>query len=177
MSRFGEVITAMVTPFDDDLALDIDAAVTLARWLTDNGSDGLVVNGTTGEGPTVTDAEKAELWRAVAQAVTVPVIAGTGTNSTAHSVELTRTAVECGVAGVLVVVPYYNRPSQAGIAAHVTTVAEAAGDLPVVIYDIPFRTGRKAATSTLLDLARRVPNVLAVKDAAGDPAESARLAA
>ena len=177
MSRFGDVITAMVTPFDDDLRLDLDAAVELARWLVDHGSDGLVVTGTTGEGPTLDDAEKADLWRAVAEAVTVPVIAGTGTNETRHTIMATKQAAGIGVAGVLVVVPYYNRPSQAGIDAHIRAAAEAAGSVPVMVYDIPIRTGRKATTETLLRLARDVPNVLAVKDAAGNPGESARLIA
>src|SRR5258708_1535232 len=114
MARFGEVVTAMVTPFTGSGALDIDAAVALARWLGEHGSDGLVLAGTTGEGPVLSDLEKLELWRAVAEAVTIPVIAGSGTNDTAHSVELTRKAAACGVAGALVVTPYYNRPSQTG---------------------------------------------------------------
>ena len=108
--RFGAMVTAMVTPFDRSGALDVDGAVTLARWLADNGSDGLVVAGTTGEGPVLTDAEVTELFEAVARAVTVPVLAGTGrTNDTAHSIELTRLAAAAGVAGALVVTPYYNR--------------------------------------------------------------------
>ena len=176
-TRFGQVVTAMVTPFDDDLALDVDASVTLARWLVAHGSDGLVLAGSTGEGTSLTDEEKADLWRSVAAAVTVPVLAGTGTADTAHSVELTRTAVACGVAGVLVVAPYYARPPQAGLAAHFRAVAEAAGDVPVVIYDIPIRTGRKVATETILGLAREVPNILGLKDAAADVAATARLLA
>src|SRR5947209_18108260 len=108
----------MVTPFDDKGALDVDAAVSLARWLTDNGTDGLVLAGTTGEGPVLTDDEDEELWRAVAEAVTVPVVAATGSNDTRHSVDLTRRAEACGVAGALVVTPYYKRPSQAGLEAH-----------------------------------------------------------
>src|SRR5438067_3906196 len=112
MARFGEVVTAMVTPFTESGALDLDAAASLARWLTENGSDGLVVAGTTGEGPVLSDNEKLELWTVVARAVTVPVIAGSGTNDTAHSVALTRKAAATGVAGVLVVTPYYNRPAQ-----------------------------------------------------------------
>ncbi|MGK2959183.1 MAG: 4-hydroxy-tetrahydrodipicolinate synthase [Acidimicrobiales bacterium] len=174
MARFGDVVTAMVTPFDDDLAVDIDAAVALARWLADHGSNGLVVAGTTGEGPTLTDNEKLELWAAVASAVTIPVVAGSGSNDTLHSVELTKAAAGCGVAGALVVTPYYNRPHQAGIEGHFRAVA-AASDLPMMIYDIPVRTGRKIATETLVRLAREVPNVVAVKDAAGDPPASARL--
>ena len=174
--RFGAVLTAMVTPFDEDGDLDLDAAAALARWLVDNGSDGLVVAGTTGESPVLTDAEKADLWRATVEAVTVPVLAGAGSNDTRHSVELTGTAAAAGAAGILAVTPYYNRPSQAGIDAHFRAVAGATS-LPVMIYDIPVRTGRRVAPETMLRLAREVPNVVAVKDATGDPAGSARLVA
>jgi 4-hydroxy-tetrahydrodipicolinate synthase len=174
--RFGGVATAMVTPFDEDGALDLDAARDLARYLVANRNDGLVVAGTTGESPVLSDDEKLSLWAAVAEAVTVPVVAGTGTNDTAHSVHLTTEASKLGVAGVLALCPYYNRPSQAGIDAHLRAVA-AATDLPVMVYDIPIRTGRKIATPTLLRLAREVPNVLALKDAAGNPAETARVVA
>ncbi len=176
MGRFGTVVTAMVTPFDDDLALDLDAAATVARWLVDHGSDGLVVAGTTGEGVTLDDGEMLDLFRAVAEAVTVPVIAGTGSNDTRHSVARTRAAAATGVAGVLAVTPYYNRPSQAGIDGHVRAIA-AASDLPVVLYDIAFRTGRKVERETVLRLARDVPSVVALKDASGDPAATARLVA
>ena len=116
--RFGRVITAMVTPFDDAGALDLDAAVQLARWLAAHGSDGLVLTGSTGESSVLTDDEKADLWRAVAEAVTIPVIAGSGSNDTEHSINMTARAAECGVDGILLVTPYYNRPSQAGIAEH-----------------------------------------------------------
>src|SRR5436309_12971606 len=149
--HFGTVITAVVTPFDGKGALDVDAAVKLAKWLTDNGTDGLVLAGTTGEGPVLTDEEDVELWRAVAEAVTVPVVAGTGTNDTRHSIELTKRAEECGVAGALVVTPYYNRPSQAGIEAHFRAVASQTS-LPVLIYDIPIRTGRRVARDTFVRL-------------------------
>ena len=174
MARFGKVITAMVTPFDANGALDLDGVARLARWLQDNGNDGLVVSGTTGESSTLTDDEKLSLYRATVEAVTIPVIAGTGSNDTAHSVHLTREATKLGVAGVLAVGPYYNRPSQAGIEAHLRAMA-AATNLPVVVYDIPTRTGRKIATTTLARLANEVKNVVALKDAAGNPAESARL--
>ena len=174
--RFGAVLTAMVTPFDDQGRLDLDAAVRLARWLVDNGNDGLVVAGTTGEAPVLTDEEKLDLWRAVAGAVTVPVIAGAGTNDTRHSIELTRRAQETGAAGILAVTPYYSRPPQAGLAHHFRAVAGATR-LPVMIYDIPVRTGRKVAHETLLGLAREVDNIVAVKDAASDVAGSARLLA
>jgi len=174
--RFGGVATAMVTPFDEDGALDLDAARHLARYLVANGNDGLVVAGTTGESPVLSDDEKLSLWAAVAEAVTIPVVAGTGTNDTAHSVHLTKEAAKLGVAGVLALCPYYNRPSQAGIEAHLRAIA-AATDLPVMVYDIPIRTGRKVATETLLRVARDAPNVLALKDAAGNPAETARVVA
>jgi 4-hydroxy-tetrahydrodipicolinate synthase len=136
----------------------------------------LVLAGSTGESATLTDDEKADLWRAVAEAVTIPVIAGTGSNDTRHSIETTRRAADCGAAAALVVTPYYNRPSQAGLYEHFRAVAEAT-DLPVMIYDIPVRTGRKVATGTLLRLAAEVPTVVAVKDAANDVGGSARLVA
>jgi len=117
------------------------------------------------------------LWRAVADAVTIPVIAGTGSNDTAHSVHMTTLAATCGVDGVLVVTPYYNRPSQAGLFEHFRAVAESAGDLPVVLYDIPVRSGRRIKTATMLRLAREVPAIVALKDAAGDPATTAHLVA
>lgn len=176
MARFGRVLTAMVTPFGDDGSLDLDAAAQLARWLAENGNDGLVVAGTTGEAPTLTHDEQIDLIAAVVSAVDVPVVAGTGSNDTAAAVELTERATEAGADGVLLVAPYYNRPSQAGLARHFQTVA-AATSLPVVIYDIPVRTGRKVDTATLLDLAHGVDNVVGLKDAAGDPAETAKLIA
>jgi len=175
MPRFGAVITAMVTPFDDGGALNVDGAIKLARWLTDNGTDGLVLTGTTGEGPVLTDDEDEELWTAVANAVTVPVIAGTGSNDTRHTIELTKRAEGCGVAGALVVTPYYNRPGQAGLEAHFKAVAEAT-ELPILLYDIPIRTGRKIALETFVRLAG-VKNIVGVKDAALDPSGSAKLRA
>ena len=173
-ARFGRVIPAMVPPFSEDGALDVDASVTLAKWLVDQGSEGLVITGTTGEGPAVTDEEDWELWRAVAEAVTVPVIAGTTTNDTAHSVLQTRKAEELGCDAILAVTPYYNRPSQAGVYAHFEAVASATG-LPVVLYDIPVRTGRKIETTTMMQLAHQVSNIVAVKDAAGNPGETAKV--
>ncbi len=173
---FGSVLTAMVTPFAADGALDLDAAVTIARFLQEQGNDGLVLAGTTGEAPTLSDAEKQDLWRAVSEAVTIPVVAGTGSNNTAETIELTRSAAGCGAAGVLVVGPYYNRPPQAGIEAHFRAVA-AATDLPLVIYDVPPRTGRRIAADVLLRLFSEVPNIVGFKDATGDPSGSARLIA
>jgi 4-hydroxy-tetrahydrodipicolinate synthase len=170
------VITAMVTPFGADGALDVDGAVTLARWLTGHGSDGLVVAGTTGEGPVLSDAELSQLWEAVSGAVTVPVLAGTGSNDTAHTIQCTKLAQAAGVEAALVVTPYYSRPSQAGLAAHFRAVA-AATTLPVMLYDIPVRAGRRIARDTMVNLATEVKNIVAVKDATGDPAGSARLIA
>jgi len=174
--RFGPVLTAMVTPFTDDGELDAKAAADLARWLVDHGNDGLVVAGTTGESPVLTDEERIELFRAVRAAVDVPVIAGATTNDTAHSVEMVRVAAEVGVDAILAVTPYYSKPSQAGLAAHFRAVA-GASDLPVMLYDVPGRTGRKIATETILTLARDVPTIVALKDAADDPAETGRLIA
>ena len=174
MARFGKVLTAMVTPFGDDGSLDLDGAAELARWLVDNGNDGLVVAGTTGEAPTLTHDEQIALIGAVAAAVDVPVVAGAGSNDTAAAVELTERSTEVGADGILLVAPYYNRPSQAGLSRHFRAVA-AATHLPVVIYDIPVRTGRKVDTATLLELAHGVDNIVGLKDAAGDPAETAAL--
>lgn len=175
-ARFGAVLVAMVTPFDDELALDLDGAAALARWLVDQGADGLVLAGTTGEAPTLTDPEKLDLFRAVREAVTVPLLAGTGSFDTAHTMGLSRDAAATGMDGLLVVTPYYSKPSQAGIEAHFRAVAEAT-DLPFLIYDIPGRTARKVDTQVLLRLAREVPTMVGVKDASGDPAESAVLIA
>lgn len=166
----------MVTPFDADGALDAKAAGELARWLVERGNDGLVVAGTTGESPVLTDEERIELFRAVRAAVDVPIVAGTTTNDTAHSVELTRAAAEVGVDGILAVGPYYSKPPQAGLAAHFAAVA-AASDLPVMLYDVPGRTGRPIATDTIVALARDVPTIVALKDAGGDPSRAARLLA
>lgn len=175
-ARFGKVITAMVTPFTEDGALDLDGAATLAQWLVANGSDGLVVAGTTGEAPTLSDDEKVELWRAVRGAVDVPVLAGAGSNDTRHTVELARRAATTGVDGLLLVGPYYNRPPQAGIEAHFRAAA-AATDLPVVIYDVPTRTGRQIAVDVIVRLAHEVDTVVGLKDARGVPSDAARIVA
>jgi 4-hydroxy-tetrahydrodipicolinate synthase len=175
--RFGRVITAMVTPFDQAGRLDTQAAIDLARWLAAHGSDGLVLTGSTGESSVLTDEEKVDIWQAVAGAVTIPVIAGTGSNDTEHSIKMTKLAARSGVDGLLAVTPYYNRPSQAGIDAHFRAMAEAAGGLPMVLYDIPVRSGRRIAAETMLRLAREVPAIVGLKDAAADPAGTAHLAA
>ena len=176
MALFGQVLTAMITPFDASGALDLNEAVRLAKWLEDNGNDGLVISGTTGESSTLTDAEKLALWEAVINAVTIPVIAGSGSNDTAHSVHMTKEVTKMGAAGILAVGPYYNRPPQSGLEGHITAMANAT-TLPVVVYDIPVRTGRKISTQTLAKLANTVPNIKALKDAAGAPAETANLMA
>ena len=176
MPRFGPVITAMVTPFDETGAVDYDGAAVLARHLVAQGNDALVVSGTTGEVSCLDDAEQVALWHAVREAVDVPIMVGSGTNDTRHAGELTARAAGAGMDGVLVVTPYYNRPSQAGIEAHFRHVASCT-DLPMVIYDIPVRTGRKVATDVLVRLAHEVPNICGVKDAAGNPGETARLIA
>jgi 4-hydroxy-tetrahydrodipicolinate synthase len=176
MPRFGSVVTAMITPFTDDGEVDLEGAAVLARHLAEHGSDGLVVAGTTGEGPVLTDTERIELFRAVVAAVDVPVVASTGTNDTAHSVHLTKEAAAAGADGVLVVTPYYNRPSPAGLAAHFRAVA-AATDLPVMLYDIPVRTGRRIGPALTIELAREVPTIVAVKDATGDLAAAATVVA
>ena len=176
IARFGRVLTAMVTPFHEDGSLDRDGAAALARWLVDQGCDGLVLAGTTGEAPTLSDDEKVELWRSVRAAVDVPLLAGSGSNDTRHSVELSRRAAETGVDGLLAVSPYYNRPPQAGIEAHFRAIA-AATDLPVVMYDVPSRTARAIEVDTVVRLAREVPTIAGLKDARGNPAEAARIVA
>ncbi|SES13347.1 dihydrodipicolinate synthase [Pedococcus cremeus] len=167
-SPFGRVVTAMVSPMRSDGSLDLDAAQRVAQHLIDHGHDGIVVNGTTGESPTTTDAEKVDLIRAVVEVVgdRARVTAGAGTNDTAHSVELARAAEAAGAHALLVVAPYYNKPPQSGLRAHCTAVADATG-LPVMLYDIPGRSGIPFATETLLELARH-PRIRAVKDAKGD---------
>jgi 4-hydroxy-tetrahydrodipicolinate synthase len=176
MARFGRVLTAMITPFDGRGRLDLDGAAKLASWLVEQGNDGLVVAGTTGESPTLTHDEQIELIRTVCQAVSVPVLAGAGSNDTRAAVELTERATAAGATGILSVTPYYNRPSQEGLLQHFRAVA-AATDLPVVLYDIAVRTGRKIDTPTMLTLAGEVPNIVGVKDASGNPAETAAMLA
>ncbi len=165
---FGAVLTAMVTPFATDGSLDLDAAQRLAGHLVDHGHDGLVVSGTTGEAPTTSDAEKEALLRAVLEAVgdRATVVAGVGTNDTHHTVQLAEQAAKVGAAGLLVVTPYYNKPPAAGVVAHFRAVADAT-HLPVIVYDIPGRTGLRLGTPTLMRLAEH-DRIVAVKDATGD---------
>ncbi|MFB9908215.1 4-hydroxy-tetrahydrodipicolinate synthase [Allokutzneria oryzae] len=165
---FGRVLTAMVTPFTETGKLDLDAAQKLAAHLTDSGCDGLVLNGTTGESPTTTDAEKADLVRAVVAAVghKATVVSGAGTNDTAHSVQQAIAMEKAGAHGLLVVSPYYSRPAQTGLFAHFSAVADATA-LPVMLYDIPGRTAVAIEVDTMCRLAEH-PNIVAVKDAKAD---------
>jgi 4-hydroxy-tetrahydrodipicolinate synthase len=178
-SPFGRVLTAMVTPFlSGDGSLDLDAAEGLASYLVDElGNDGLVISGTTGESPTTSDAEKADLLRVVLDAVgdRATILAGVGTFNTEHTLELAATAAKLGASGLLVVTPYYSKPPQAGILEHFRRVADAT-DLPVMLYDIPGRAGVAIATETMLRLAEH-PRIVAVKDAKGDLTASSQVIA
>ena len=174
---FGRVLTAMVTPFAADGSLDLAGAAALAEELVARGNDGLVVNGTTGEAPTTSDAEKDLVLRAVLEAVgdRATVLANVGSNDTAHTLELAATAQKAGAHGLLVVTPYYSRPPQSGLLAHFRAVADAT-DLPVMLYDIPLRSGVPIETPTMLALAEH-PRIVAVKDAKDDLATSAEVIA
>jgi len=175
---FGQMVTAMVTPMTPDGAVDFDGAARLADYLvTDMRNDGLVVNGTTGEAPTTTDAEQEQLLRVVLAAVggRAKVVAGVGTNVTAHTIELAHQAERTGVHGLLVVTPYYNKPPQAALAAHFTAVADATS-LPILVYDIPGRTGAALASETLIKLAEH-PRIIGVKDAKDAPGATSRVLA
>jgi 4-hydroxy-tetrahydrodipicolinate synthase len=175
---FGRMMTAMITPMTPDGAVDYDGAARLAASLVDDmRNEGLVVNGTTGEAPTTTDEEKERLIRVVLEAVgdRATVVAGVGTNATAHTIALARSAQRAGASGLLVVTPYYNKPAQDALAAHFTAVADST-DLPVLIYDIPGRTGTAVATETLVRLADH-PKIVGVKDAKGDLAATSQVLA
>lgn len=165
--NFGRVLTAMVTPFDDQLELNLGEAKRLAQYLVDNGSEGLVVAGTTGESPTLSKEEKLQLFSAVREQVggKAKVIAGTGSNNTRESVILTKEAEKTGVDGIMAVVPYYNKPCAEGLYAHFRAIAEATS-LPVMLYNIPSRTGINLAPATVAKLAQ-LPNIVAIKEAAG----------
>jgi 4-hydroxy-tetrahydrodipicolinate synthase len=175
---FGRLLTAMVTPFAGDGSLDLDAAAGLASYLIDDlGNDGLVISGTTGESPTTSDTEKADLLRVVLDAVgdRATILAGVGTFNTEHTLELAATAAKLGAHGLLVVTPYYSKPPQAGLVEHFRRVADAS-EVPVMLYDIPGRAGVPIATETMLRLSEH-PRIVAVKDAKGDLAASARVIA
>jgi 4-hydroxy-tetrahydrodipicolinate synthase len=168
MARFGTVLTAMVTPFQEDHSLDLDGAQRLAAHLLDHGTESIVVAGSTGESPTLNHREKLELFRAVIETARGRgrVVCGTGTYSTAETIELSREAEQAGADGLLLVTPYYNKPPQRGLLEHFTHVA-AATSLPIIAYNIPGRTGTRIEHETLLKLAG-VPNIVAVKDSTGD---------
>ena len=172
---FGRLLTAMATAFREDGSVDLDQTARIAVHLVDNGNDGVVVSGTTGESPTTTVAEDGDILRAVQDAVgdRAVVIAGVGTNSTAHSVELAEQAAKVGVDGVLLVSPYYNKPGQAGLRHHFSSVAEAC-DLPVMLYDVPGRTATTIELDTY-EAMRRYDHVTSVKDATGLLARTAQL--
>lgn len=172
---FGRMLTAMVTPFNEDGSVDLDGVARVADHLVSNGNDGLVVSGTTGESPTTTTEEDGQILAAVKDAVgdRAKVVAGVGTNSTAHSVELARQAAKVGVDGMLLVTPYYNKPSQPGVLEHFRQVVEA-GELPTMLYDVPGRTGTTIALDTYAR-AREWDHVIAVKDAVGNLPRAARL--
>ena len=175
---FGRLMTAMITPMTSDGAVDYDGAAKLAAYLVDDmRNEGIVVNGTTGEAPTTTDEEKSRVIRAVLEAVgdRASVVAGVGTNITAHTIELARQAEKAGANGLLVVTPYYSRPAQDALAAHFTHVADSTG-LPLIVYDVPARTATAVAADTLIALARH-PRIVAVKDAKGDIAASSQVLA
>ncbi|MEO8477247.1 MAG: 4-hydroxy-tetrahydrodipicolinate synthase [Actinomycetota bacterium] len=175
--RFGSVVTAMVTPFREDHAVDLDGAQELASWLIANGSDAIVVAGSTGESPTLTHAEKAELFRVVGEAIRGrgKLICGAGTYSTAETLELTQAAEDAGADGLLVVTPYYNKPPQRGLIAHFERVADAT-ELPIIAYNIPGRTATRIEHETMLQLSHK-PNIVAVKDSTGDFQAISRLIA
>ena len=173
--EIGRLLTAMVTPFDDEGQVDYEQARRLARALLDSGSDGLVIAATTGEGPTLTNDEKLKLFAAVKEAVNgrAAVIAGTGTNNTAASIELSQETERSNVDGLLLTVPYYNRPTQDGLYRHFEAIARATR-LPCILYNIPSRTGVNMTAETTLRLSR-VPNIVGIKEASGDLAQIARI--
>jgi len=167
--NLGAILTAMVTPFDEPGDLDLREAQRLARWLVERGNDGLVIAGSTGEGQTLDAAERIALWRAVKEAVgrEAVVLANAGTNSTRESVLAVEAAAAAGVDAILAVVPYYNKPTQRGMLAHFGALAQAT-QLPIIVYNIPGRTGANMLPDTLLELAERHPNVAGVKESSGD---------
>ncbi len=168
MAIFGRISTAMVTPFDDELRVDYKKLTNLVEHLITNGSDSIVVSGTTGESPTLSTEEKLDLFRHVVKISNkrVPIIAGTGSNNTAESIDLTKLAAETGVDGIMLVTPYYNKPNQEGLFEHFKCIAETV-DLPVMVYNVPGRTSTNLAPSTVIRLSK-VPNIVAVKEASGD---------
>jgi 4-hydroxy-tetrahydrodipicolinate synthase len=176
MKTFGRVLTAMVTPFNDDLSVNYKAAADLAQYLVANGSDGLVVAGTTGESPTINTEEKLKLFEAVLAAVgdKATVIAGTGSNDTSASIALTKDAEKLGVHGIMAVGPYYNKPPQEGFYQHFKAIAEATS-LPLIVYNVPGRTGSNILPATIVRLAE-IKNIVAVKEASGSLEQASEIA-
>ncbi|MGM0502696.1 MAG: 4-hydroxy-tetrahydrodipicolinate synthase [Bacillota bacterium] len=175
--KFGEVLTAMVTPFNEDQTVNYEQAQKLAQYLVNNGSDGLVVLGTTGEVPTLSKVEKKKLLEVVVEEVgeQATIIAGTGSYSTADSIEMTKSAAEIGVDGIMLVTPYYNKPPQRDLVNHFTTIA-AETELPVMLYNVPSRTGRNLEPATVAELAE-IDNIVAVKEASGSVGQATKIAA
>ncbi|WP_293662345.1 4-hydroxy-tetrahydrodipicolinate synthase [uncultured Phascolarctobacterium sp.] len=173
---FGRLLTAMVTPFNADGSVNYEKAADLAEWLINNGSDGLVVAGSTGEAATMSAEEKLELFRVVVNRINkrVPVIAGTGSNNTADSIKMTKMAEAMGVDGVLIVGPYYNKPTQEGFYQHFAAVAQSTA-LPIIVYNVPGRTASNIAPATVARLAEDFENIVAIKEAAGNVAQVAEL--
>ncbi|HZJ82555.1 MAG TPA: 4-hydroxy-tetrahydrodipicolinate synthase [Clostridia bacterium] len=166
MKEWGRLLTAMVTPFDEDMNVNYDKAVVLAKKIVNDGTTALVVSGTTGEAPTLTNEEKYELFRILKQEVNVPIIAGIGTNCTRATIEMGKKAIESNSDGVLVVVPYYNKPNQKGLYEHFRAIAEAI-DLPMMTYNVPARTGGNMDAETSIELSK-ISNIVALKEASGD---------
>jgi 4-hydroxy-tetrahydrodipicolinate synthase len=172
MKSLGRVLTAMITPYDARGAVDVAEAVRIAQFLVERGNDGVVVSGTTGESPALETDEKLALFRGIKDALGErgTVIAGTGGNNTHHSVELTKQAEQCGADGILAVVPYYNKPTQDGMLLHFGAIAEATA-LPIVVYNIPGRTGANMLPATFTELTRRHANIAGIKESSGDTAQ------
>lgn len=175
VKHFGNLLTAMVTPFDDKMEVDYTQAANLAKYLAEHGSDGIVVCGTTGESPTLTKEEKIKLWQVVKEAVAgkAAVIAGTGSNNTKESIAMTKEAEKLGVDGAMLVGPYYNKPSQEGFYQHFKTVAESTS-LPIIVYNVPGRTGTNILPQTVIRLSE-IPNIVAVKEASGNVEQASQI--
>lgn len=173
---FGRLLTAMVTPFNADGSVNYEASADFAEWLLENGSDGLVVAGTTGEAPTISAEEKRLLFSTVIKRINgrAPIVVGTGSNDTAQTIKMTKLAEELGADGVLVVGPYYNKPTQEGFFQHFKAIAEST-KLPLIVYNVPGRTGTNILPATVLRLAKACPNIVAIKEAAGNVAQVAEL--
>ncbi|HLR75807.1 MAG TPA: 4-hydroxy-tetrahydrodipicolinate synthase [Virgibacillus sp.] len=170
---FGRVLTAMVTPFDKQGDVDYDTMTRLIEHLLNNGTEGLIITGTTGESPTLNNEEKISIYKHVVKIVNerIPVIAGTGTYNTLHSIELTKEAEHAGVDGIMLVTPYYNKPNQHGLYEHFATIAKAT-NLPIMLYDIPGRSGINLETETIVEL-NHIPNIVSLKDASGNLSHTA----